>query len=400
MTFGSSNRVALRVVDEATWGVTPNNPTLEALRFTSESLNYNADFTMSEEIRADRMTPDTVQVSASAGGDIKGELSYATYDKLFACGLFSDWVTTGVDQTASDISITKTAGTPNTWTLNTVAGDWTNNAFSVGQWVEVSGFAVAGTFYAQILSAPTATTMSIAPSKDVASEAAGAAVTVKALDFLRNGTTKKSVTIQKAFTDLDVPELWNFTGARVGKIGLELATGSILNTSFSILAKDAVMTQAQFAGASIQAANTNTVMNAVDNIASIIFDGDPGGDQYFFNSLSIELDNSLRGQEAVGRLGFIGVEPGSLKLTGSIELYFENGALYTRFKNAQGFSLSFVARDVQGNTYIVTIPRAKFTSMEIVAGGLDQDIFAKAELQGLINSAGTYQVQISRLPVA
>ena len=160
------------------------------------------------------------------------------------------------------------------------------------------------------------------------------------------------------------------------------------------------MTQAQFAGANIQAANTNTVMNAVDNIASIVFDGDPGGDQYYFNSLSIELDNSLRGQEAVGVLGYIGVEPGSLKLSGSIELYFENGALYTRFKNAQGFSISFVARDLAGNTYIVTIPRAKFTSMEIVAGGLDQDIFAKAELQGLINAAGTYQFQLSRLAAA
>lgn len=396
MTFGSSNRVALRVVDEVTWGVTPATPTLEALRFKSESLNYNADFTMSEEIRSDRMTPDTVQVSSSAAGDIKGELSYATYDKLIACGMFSNWVTTGAAQTASDISINKTAGTPNTWTLDTVAGDWTNNAFTVGQWVEVAGFAVAGTFFAQITSIG-AVNLGINPSKDVADEAAGASVTVTPLNFIRNGTTKKSVTIQKAFTDLDTPELWNFTGARVGKIGLELATGSILNTSFSILAKDAAMTETQFAGASISAANTNTVMNAVDNIASIVFDGDPGGDQYYFQSLSVELDNSLRGQEAVGTLGYIGVEPGSLKLTGSIELYFEDSAIYDRFKAAQAFSLSFVAQDSAGNTYIVTIPRAKFTSMEIVAGGLDQDIFAKGELQGLINSAGTYQVQISRL---
>ncbi len=45
---------------------------------------------------------------------------------------------------------------------------------------------------------------------------------------------------------------------------------------------------------------------------------------------------------------------------------------------------------------MVTIPRAKYTSMEIVAGGNDQDIFASAQFEGIINAAGTYQYQISR----
>lgn len=400
MSFGSSNRVALRVIEETIWGTTPDTPTLQALRFTSENLNYNADFVTSQEIRSDRMTPDTIQVSSGAGGEISGELSYGTYDDLIEGAMFSTWQTTGSTvSTATDIAIVKTSGTPNTWELTSSTTDFTTQSWSVGQFVKVAGFANAGTFYAEITSIAAAS-LGIKPLSDVASETSGDSITITPLEYIRNGTTKKSYTIQKSFTDLDVPEIQNFTGARIGTFGLELATGSILTTSFSVLAKDADMTETQFTGASITAANTNTVMNAVDNVAAITFDGDPGGSVFYFNSLSLNLENNLRGQEAVGSLGYIGVEPGRLSLTGSIELYFEDSALFDKFRAATAFSLSFMASDAAGNVYIVTIPRAKYTSMEIAAGGLDQDIFASADLEGIINAAGTYQYQISRLPAA
>lgn len=396
--FGTSNRVALRQVAESTWGTTPATPTFDAVRFTAESLNYNADFITSEEIRSDRMTPDTIQVSSQAGGDINGEWSYGTYDAFIAAALYSTWVTTGSTvSAATDISVTKTGGTPNTWVLGSSSTDFTAQSWVVGQFIKIAGFSVAGTFWAQIASIDSASAVTIYPLSDVATEAAGDAVTITPANFVRNGITKSSFTVQKAFTDLATPEFWNFTGARISTWSLELATGSILTTVFGVLAKDASMTETQFAGATINAANTNTVLNAVDNIAAIVFDGDPGGSTFYFNSLSVQLDNQLRGQEAVGTLGLIGVEAGRLSITGSIELYFENSSLFDKFRAATAFSLSFLAQDTAGNAYIVTIPRAKYTSMEIVAGGSDQDIFASAQFEGIINAAGTYQYQISRL---
>jgi len=396
--FGTSNRVALRSIAEVTWGTTPGTPQLDAIRFTSESLNYNAEFITSEEIRADRMTPDTVQVSSQGGGDISGEWSYATYDAMIQAALYSTWITSATDEAAqTDISITKTGGSPNTWTIDSAAlADFSDNSFVVGQFVRVVGFAVAGTFFAQITSIA-ALSLGIEPMSDVASESAGDSVTVEACDYVRNGTTKNSFTIQKEFSDLATPEFWNFTGARVSTWNLELATGSILNTTFGILAKDAQMTETQIAGATTPAANTNTVLNAVDNIASIVFDGDPGGTTFYFNSLTLTMDNSLRGQEAVGTLGLIGVEAGRMSLTGQVELYFENSSLFDKFRATTTFSLSFLAQDAAGNSYVVTVPRAKYTSMEIVAGGNDQDIFASASFEGIVNSAGTYQYQISRI---
>lgn len=398
MTFGTTNAVALRYIAETTWGTTPATPTLQNLRYTSEALNYNAEFITSEEIRSDRMTTDTIQVSSSSDGDVNGEWSYGTHDDFIEGAMFEDWVTTGSTvSSATDIGITKTGGTPNTWTLDSSSTDYSAQSWVVGQFLRVAGFTTAGTFYAEITGTPASTSVAISPLTDVASEAAGDSVTITPMNYIRNGTTKKSYTIQKEFTDLTTPEFFNFTGARVSTWALELATGSILTSSFGFIAKDAQMTETQFAGSSTSAANTNTVLNAVDNVAAISFDGDPGANQYYFNSLSFTLDNSLRGQEAVGTLGFIGVEGGKLNITGSLELYFEDSALFDNFRATTTFNLSFLAQDTAGNSYIVTFPRCKHSNMEIVSGGSDQDVFASAEFTAIINAAGTYQIQVSRI---
>lgn len=401
MSFATSNRIAVRYIAEVTENTTPTTPALQAQRLTSESLNNTADFITSQEIRSDRMTPDTIQTSLSAGGDISGEFSYTTYDDFIEGVMFSDWSGVGTPiLSVIDVALTKTGGTPNTWVLvNSAATDFTTMGAVVGQHIEIVGFTTAGRFYAEITSLD-ATTLGIAPLSDVATEAEGDTISILPLAFIRNGITNKSFTVQKSFTDLATVEYWNFTAAKFGSWTLEFATGAILTTTFTLLARDGVMTETQYGGATILPATTTGVMNSVSNVTAVTFDGDPGGDTFSFNSLSLSMSNSLRGQEAVGTLGFIGVVPGRLEITGDIELYFEDSSLFDKFRAATAFQLTLMVQDTLNNAYVITLPRAKYTSMEIVAGGLDQDIFASGSLEGLINSAGTYQIQVSRRPLA
>lgn len=97
----SSNLARLRVIEEEEFGVTPMTGSSQDLRFTGESLNFSLQTEESQEIRADRLTADLIQVGAEASGDIQFELSYGTFDKLMAAALGSDWVTneltTGLD---------------------------------------------------------------------------------------------------------------------------------------------------------------------------------------------------------------------------------------------------------------------------------------------------------------
>jgi hypothetical protein len=397
MATGTSNRVGVRYVKETVEGTTPSTPALTPVRLTGESINFKANFASSEEIRSDRMTADTIYTSGSAEGDINAELSYASFDDFFEAALFSTWATTGTAiSAATDISITKTVATPNTWVLGASSSDFTAHSWVVGQFVKVAGFSPAGTFYAEITSLA-AHSMGIRPTSNVATDAAGDSVTITPLNYLRNGTTKTTFTIQKAFQDLTAPEYWNFTGAVVSSMQLDVQTGSITKLAFGFKARDGVMTETQIAGATVGTPNTNSVMDSGDNVASITFDGDPGAaTTYYFNQLSLKADNNVRTLNAVGSVAAIGVNAGRSAVSGSIELYFSDSSQYDKFRARTVFEFSVMMADTAGQRYFVTLPRCKFTDMTIVAGGLDKDIMASASFEVLANSASTYQLQISR----
>ena len=168
--------------------------------------------------------------------------------------------------------------------------------------------------------------------------------TVTPMDYIRNGTTLRSLSIQKAFEDLATPEYWTFRGLRSSTWGLEISTDSILTTSFGFMGTDAVMSETGPTDAQLDSATTTPIMNSVSNIAAINLG--VGNTENYFNTLSINMDNQLRGQSAVSHLGYVGLSPGRLSITGSVEMYFENSAQYDAFgAGASTFPISFVAQD-------------------------------------------------------
>lgn len=91
--MSDANRVRLAYVPETVWGTTPATPTLQALRFTSESLQANTEFTSSNEIRDDRQVSDVIRTNFGAGGDLGFELSYGAFDELLSALFFNNWAT-------------------------------------------------------------------------------------------------------------------------------------------------------------------------------------------------------------------------------------------------------------------------------------------------------------------
>jgi hypothetical protein len=134
MTLAASNRVGLRYIEEVTFGTTPSTPAFNELRYTGEGLNYNISNVTSDEIRADRMTSDLVQVSGDASGDINVELSYDAYDELLEGVMASTWSAqlavseTDIDAATADDS------------FNTAGGDFVADGLIVGKWFKVDGF--------------------------------------------------------------------------------------------------------------------------------------------------------------------------------------------------------------------------------------------------------------------
>lgn len=385
-TLASSNRVALRQAIESIFGTTPSTPTLKGVRMTGESLNFNIQNITSDELRADRQTTDLVQVSADASGDINFEMSYDAYDEFLSAVMASDW-STAISISATDISAANADSS-----FNSTVTDFTTENVNVGQWIKVSGFTeTANNGYFRVTSV--AANKLVVAGGTLADEAAGDTIAVAGSRVI-NGTTLKSFTIQKHFQDLDTPVFVNFTGMRIGSMSLNFQVGQILGGSFSLMGLSSSTDTSQIAGATTPDAPTNEVMNAVSGLVGIQID-DTASTAYFSN-LTLDLNNNLRAQDAIGTLGHVGIALSRLELTGNVSIYFQDQTLYNKYLNGTSFSLSFRVQDNDGNAYIFTIPEVKFESGTVVAGGLDQDVMLETTWRSIMHPTLGYMMQIDK----
>lgn len=92
-TAADTNRVSYRYLleDPNGFGITPAEGKPRELRTTGNGITASKETKTSEEIRSDRMTANLIETAASSAGDVKGELSFGTYDDFLAAALFGVW---------------------------------------------------------------------------------------------------------------------------------------------------------------------------------------------------------------------------------------------------------------------------------------------------------------------
>ena len=98
-------------------------------------------------------------------------------------------------------------------------------------------------------------------------------------------------------------------------------------------------------------------------------------------SLSLALDNQMRGQQAIGYFYNAGNASGRMKVTMSTSVYFRNQDLFDKFTANEGIKVNLTLQDTAGNSYKFAMGNVKVTSHDIAAGGADQDLLASIELQ-------------------
>jgi len=91
LPFADANRAQIRYIEEPSFGVTPGAGTTREVRLTSSSLTAQKETVVSDELRADRMVSDIVEVAAMSSGDINFEWSSGPQDEFLAAFLLSQW---------------------------------------------------------------------------------------------------------------------------------------------------------------------------------------------------------------------------------------------------------------------------------------------------------------------
>lgn len=382
MTFGVTNRVQLRFKPEATFGTTPGTGNFYPARFTNEALKYAIRTTQSNELRSDRQITDLVQIGAGAEGNVGFEFSYGEFDHLLASALQGSWTAIGTNGAH--------AGTATyTSTSVTFSGSPVLSNLQAGQWFRIvdsvttanSGWFKVSTSNSTSVTI-TGTTFSVA-TNTASIQAARVA----------NGTTQSSYSIERYNGDLSL--YGNFRGMTPSTLTLNIAPGAILTGDVAFMGADqqAVVGSSYMPGTAVSSL-TNSVYNSVANVFNLL---EGGSSVTGVRSMTVNINNNLRGQEVIGTLGYAGIGAGQSVVTGTLELYFQNATLYNKFIANTASSLTVrVSASSTGIGYTFRFPNIKYSDSGTPTPGANQDIVLSQPFQALRDSTTDAQMIVDR----
>lgn len=89
--MSSGAQVTSYMISELSPGVTPATGAWDTLRLTGNTLSPTVNTQVSDEITDSRISQGSVVSSADIQGDLVGELSYSTFDKLLEAAFYGTW---------------------------------------------------------------------------------------------------------------------------------------------------------------------------------------------------------------------------------------------------------------------------------------------------------------------
>lgn len=391
MAGADSSLMKLAFEEEVTFGTAPATQPTD-IRWTGESLKQDTSTTESQEIRDDRQIPDVVRTGINAAGDINFEFSYGAHDEMLQAALLSAvWTTAIVDVASGSITV------PTTQDMF-VGADGEYDNYTAGEWVLVAGFTNAANNGLFKIADITSSAPGTSDNDQLEVYATLAAETGSGIDItqgatIKAGTTLRTFTIEKEFTDL-TNKYERCLGMAINAASMNVTADAIITGTFSFLGKSVASSATPIYGSAYTAAATNDVMNAIDHVSAIM----ENNADYDVTSFSWSLTNNLRARLQVGTLGAVSLGKGTIGLSGTVQAYFEDETVIDKYLNFTASSLALTFNDTDGNKYVIDFPRVKYTDGARVAGGQNQDILADMSFTAYRNSTEDCTMRIVRFP--
>jgi hypothetical protein len=384
-TLASTSRAQLGYVKETVYGTTPGAGNGRYLRMTGESLNFDLSKEESKEIRDDRQVSGATTVDANAAGSFNFHLQYNEYDELIEGALGNSYTVFGTNGVSATATITFAAGTLTASVATSGSSDW--STLQRGQWFRVNAPGNAandGKWYrVSTTVAPTSTVITLDAGTPAVAAAAVANCTI-ATSRVANGVTLMSFSLEKKFSD--VGQFFTYRGMGVSKMNMNFSAGAISDGSFEFMGKDMVRNTATQMPGSIAASKTYEIQNGVRGMGHL-WEGTTPLTSTSVKSMTMNVDNNLRGQKALGTLGNIGLGQGDFAVTGTMECYFADGTQVDKFLADTYTQLILGTKDTSNNGYVYTLPRVLLMNAKIVAGGKNQDAMVSFDYRAFSDDA-------------
>lgn len=196
-------------------------------------------------------------------------------------------------------------------------------------------------------------------------------------DVIKNGAgVGESMTLERRIA---LPsgsyDYMRFVGCVVNQMSLDISAGEIITGRFDMMGKWGGRATSIITGATYTDSDDAAVMSAASQFGSLSMDGITGTPK--IRSISIQMTNNIRQQDALGSVDAIGLAPGRFEATGSMEVYFENGNMFDAFLNHDDVALEFTLGSVTAEKYTFLFPTIKLGGNPgSNTGGNDEDVMA------------------------
>lgn len=373
-------------IEETTFGETPSSPTMEKLRTTGDTIALNKNTQTSGELRSDRQITDVRHGNRRVGGDINFELIFGDLDAFLEAAMFSTF-STAYSLSGLDCDVTASSGT-----VTRNSGSWLDDGVEVDDVVTFSGFNDSGNNDTFTVESVTDSDIVVADSTGMADETGttGVGVTTTA-EVLTMGTTLKTFSIEKAFTDISQYAV--FRGVGVTTMNLTMQTDGMITGSFSCVGKDMDPISGTRLDADPTAPSSNNPFNTSQGTIK-----EAGSSTSIVTSINLTLENSLNPTFALFQESARSLIDGRSNVTGNVTIYVQDETFINKFINETESSLEFSPTDPDGNKYRFRLPRIKYNGAPLDVQG-EGEITPQMPIQALYDDNAGTNLSIRKLPV-
>lgn len=379
--MADSNRTQLSYVAESTFGEKVAGSALQILRYSRCDLKLTVDQEESDEIVTNRQLADIAPIRHGVGGGIDFNLSYNSYDDLFAAAMGSAGWSSGVTVSAATISASSVDNS-----FNDSGSGF--GAIVANQWIKTSGFAdAANNGYFKVSTA--AAGKLVVTGGTLVTVSATPTIAVQMGPQITDGTTETTYNFEQYYTDLS-SQFTLFKGCGISGFNVALpAEGRVTGRFNAVGATEEPLTSS--AGSGYTAATTTRIFydthldKVLENSTALTV-----------HSWSIEYSQVLNNQTNAGSNVPDGLTQGSISCKGRVELYFATSTLYSKFVNNTASNITVVFEDAAGNGMLFDIPDVIFTDGGRVIEGKDGDIMVDMEWTARSDSTESIMCRIAR----
>lgn len=294
--------------------------------------------------------------------------------------------------------------------LASTALDFTTLGLAVGQWIKIGGTAAGEQFATAALNgwaritaiAATALTLDHRPAGWTTDAGTGKTISVWFGDYIRNGTTRTSFSIEKAFLGQATPTYIIHRGMVVDRFSLQAITDQAITGSAEFMGLTGAAGTSAY-GTTYDAATTETVLTGNASVGQITVGGSSMASPNWARQLDIQIQNNVRMINALGNIGAVELGVGEMAMTGTLATYFGGLSYLTDLFAAGQTTITSRAQTTRtagtsGKAVVKTIPQATFTGGAPNAQGKNQDVLLSLPFSASIDSATNCQMQWDRLP--